>query len=114
MTTNEIVNLIIAIVSIIPTIVSVVMLVINIIKTKNWNLVMDITDAAMRKVEEYSREHPDMSSDDKLNMALEAVKTGLAVAGIKLDTNLLKRIIDYIKQSISWFNEMSGEETKAL
>ena len=110
MTTSEIVNLIIAIVSIIPTIVSVVMLIINIIKTKNWNLVMDIADAAMRKVEEYSREHPGMSPDDKLNMALEAIKTGLEVAGIKLDTTLLQRIIDYIKQSISWFNEMNGDE----
>ena len=71
MTTSEIVNLIIAIISIIPTLVSVVCLIINIVKTKNWNLVMDITDAAMREVEEYSRTHPDMTSDDKLNMALK-------------------------------------------
>lgn len=110
MTPSDITNLIIAVVSIIPTIVSVVMLIINIVKNKNWNLVMDIADAAMRKVEEYSKLHPGMSPDDKLNMALEAIKAGLDVAGIKLDTALLQRIIDYIKQSISWFNEMQGKE----
>ena len=109
MTTSEIVNLIIAIISIIPTLVSVVCLIINIVKTKNWNLVMDIADASMREVEEYSRTHPDMTSDDKLNMALKAIETGLSVAGIKLDTDLLKRIIDYIRQSINWFNEMNDK-----
>jgi len=103
---QEILGLISAIVSIIPTVVSVVVLIINIIKNKNWNMVMDIADAAMRKVEEYSREHPGMSSDEKLDMALEAIKAGLEVAGIKLDKALLERIIAYIKQSISWFNEM--------
>lgn len=103
---QEILGLISAIVSIIPTVVSVVLLVINIIKNKNWNMIMDIADAAMRKVEEYSREHPEMSSDEKLDMALEAVEAGLEVAGIKLDKALLERIIAYIKQSISWFNEM--------
>lgn len=112
MTTSEIVNLIIAVVSVIPTLVSVVCLIVNIIKTKNWNLVMDIADAAMREVEEYSRTHPGMSADDKLNMALKAVETGLSVAGIKCDTALLKRIIDYIKQSITWFNEMNDKDAK--
>lgn len=109
MTTSEIVNLIIAIVSVIPTLVSVILLIINIVKTKNWNLVMDIADAAMKEVEDYSRTHPGMSADDKLNMALKAIEAGLGVAGIKVDTTLLKRIVDYIKQSITWFNEMNDK-----
>ena len=109
MTTSEIVNLIIAIVSVIPTLVSVILLIINIVKTKNWNLVMDIADAAMKEVEDYSRTHPGMSADDKLNMALKAIEAGLDVAGIKVDTALLKRIVDYIKQSITWFNEMNDK-----
>lgn len=67
---------------------------------------MSIADAAMRKVEDYSKEHPGMSSDEKLEMALQAVKAGLGVANIKFDDKLVKRIIDYIKESISWFNEM--------
>jgi len=103
---QEILGLVSAIVTVIPTIVSVVLLIRNIIKNKDWAAIMDISDAAMRKVEEYSKEHPGMTSDEKLEMALEAIKAGLGVAGIKIDKALIKRIIDYIKQSISWFNEM--------
>ena len=106
MTPTEIVSLVTAIVSVIPTIVSVVLLVINIVKTKNWNLVMEIADKAMKEVEDYARTHPDMSSDDKLNMALKAIAAGLDVAGIKMDVELTKRIVDYIKETIAWFNEM--------
>ena len=109
MTPTEIVSLVTAIVSVIPTIVSVVCLIVNIVKNKNWNLVMDIADAAMKQVEDYARLHPGMSADDKLNMALKAIEAGLDVAGIKVDTALLQRIIDYIKQSIAWFNEMNDK-----
>ena len=103
---QEILALISGICTLIPTLVSVFVLVRNIIKNKNWTLVMSIADAAMRKVEDYSKEHPGMSSDEKLEMALQAVKAGLGVANIKFDDKLVKRIIEYIKQSISWFNEM--------
>ena len=111
---QAILGLVTAIVSVIPTVVSVVMLIINIVKTKNWTLVIQITDAAMKVAEDYSRTHPGMSPDDKLNMCLEAVKAGLEAAGVKLDTDLLKRITDYIKETITWFNEMQDKETKEL
>ncbi len=106
MTPSEIVNMIVAIGSLIPTIISVVVLIVNIVKNKNWKLVMSIADEAMRTVEDYSKVHPGMTSEAKLDMALEAVKSGLAVAGIKVDTALLKRVIEYIRESINWFNEM--------
>ena len=106
MTISEITNLIIAIVSIIPTLVSVGVLVYNIIKNKNWKLMMAIADEAMKTVEEYSKLHPGMTSDQKLDMAIESVKSGLAVAGIKVDADAIKRIVEYIKQSIGWFNDM--------
>lgn len=106
MSSSDIINLVIAIVSIIPTLVSVVILVVNIIKNKNWKLMMAIADEAMKTVEEYSKLHPGMSSDDKLNMAIESVKSGLAIAGIKVDAAAIKRVVGYIKQSIDWFNNM--------
>ena len=112
MTPNDIVNLVIAIVSIIPTIVSAVALIINIIKTKNWKLVTTIADSVMESVESYAKTHPGMSSDDKLNMAIEGIKSGLATAGISLDEAALKRVIDYVKESIKWFNGMQGRESK--
>lgn len=67
---------------------------------------MAIADEAMKTVEEYSKLHPGMTSDEKLEMAIEAVKSGLAVAGIKVDADAIKRIVEYIKQSIGWFNDM--------
>lgn len=106
MSSSDIINLIIAIVSVIPTLVSVIVLVINIIKNKNWKLMMAIADEAMKTVEEYAKSHPGMTSDEKLEMAIEAVKSGLAVAGIKIDADTIKRIVEYIKQSIGWFNDM--------
>ena len=69
MSSSDIINLIIAIVSVVPTIVSVVLLVVNIIKNKNWKLMMAIADEAMKTVEEYSKLHPGMTSDEKLEMA---------------------------------------------
>jgi len=108
MTPSEIVNLVIAIVSVIPTLVSVGVLVYNIIKNKNWNLVMKIADSAMKEVEDYAKQHPGMTSDEKLEMALNGVEAGLKVAGINLDKDALKRLVEYIKESINWFNEMNG------
>ncbi len=107
MSSSDIINLVIAIVSVIPTIVSAVILIVNIIKTKNWKLMMAIADEAMKTVEEYSKLHPGMTSDEKLEMAIEAVKSGLAVAGIKVDADAIKRIVEYIKESIGWFNDMN-------
>ncbi len=106
MTASEIVNLIIAIASLIPTLISVGALIVNIIKNKNWKLVMTIADEAMKTVEEYSKLHPDMTSQQKLDMAIESVKSGLSVAGIAVDEKLVKRIIEYITESIGWFNKM--------
>jgi hypothetical protein len=106
MTPSEIVNLVVAIASLVPTLVSIVVLIINIIKNKDWKLVMTIADEAMKTVELYSMDHPGMTSDEKLEMAIESVKSGLGVAGIKVDAALIKRIAEYIKESISWFNGM--------
>ena len=109
MTPSEIVNLVVAIASLVPTLVSVVMLVINIIKNKNWKLIMAIADEAMKTVEIYYQDHPSMTSEEKLDMAIESIKSGLSVAGIKIDADLLKRIVDYVKESIDWFNGMSNK-----
>jgi uncharacterized OsmC-like protein len=111
-------NLIIAICGVIPTIVSLVVLIVNIIKNKNWTLIVTMIKEAMTTVETYAKEHPEMTSDDKLNMALESVKSACSAAGIKLDTELIKKIISYINEMCSWSktvnNNSAIEETKAI
>ena len=94
-------------VTLIPTVITVVMFIINTIKNKNWNQVQSLADAAMRNVEQYCREHPgELTSEQKLEMALESIREGLAAVGIKFDDKLCNRTIAYIKASITWFNEM--------
>ena len=95
-------DLVVSICGIIPTIVAVCLLVKNIIANKNWELVQKIAQEAMTSVEEYSKAHPEMTSKDKLDMALEAIKAGLCAAGIKFDDALIKQIIAYIEQLIKW------------
>lgn len=97
-----ILGLITAICSIIPTILSVFYLIKNIIQNKNWALVQNIAKDAMSTVESYAKDHPDMTGDEKLEMALKAVESGLAVAGIKFDAALVEKIKAYIQEMCKW------------
>ena len=95
--------------ALIPTIISVVCLIKNIIKNKNWELVKNITLSAMSSVEEWAKTHPEMSSEDKLNMALEAIKSGLAAADIEFNEQLVKQIIAYIEEMCKWSKAVNAD-----
>jgi len=95
-------DLVIAIIGVIPTIISLIYLVRNIIKNKNWNMIMKMAMEAMTAVEAYAIANPNMTSEDKLNMALEAIKKACGSAGITVDDILIKQIIDYISEMCSW------------
>ena len=97
-----VVQLIAAVCALVPTLVSVFALIKNIIKNKNWTLVMKIANSAMSTVESYSNEHPGMTSEEKLEMALEAIKASCQAAGIALDEANLQRIVDYITEMCAW------------
>ena len=91
-----------AICALIPTIVALFALIKNIIKNKNWALIMKIANSAMSTVETYSKEHPGMTSVEKLEMALEAIKASCKTAGIALDEANLQRIVEYIAEMCAW------------
>lgn len=95
-------SLITAIAGVIPTIVSVVLLVRNIIKNKDWQQVCEIAKAAMTAAEDYAKEHPEMTGEQKLDFALEIIKKGLYAGGIAFDDALIKRIIEYINELCKW------------
>ena len=97
-----VVELIGAICALVPTIVSVCALIKNIIKNKNWALIMKIANSAMSAVEVYSKEHTGMTSEEKLEMALEAIKASCQTAGIALDEANLQRIVEYIAEMCAW------------
>lgn len=97
-----VVELIGAICALVPTIISVCALIKNIIKNKNWALIMKIANSAMSAVEVYSKEHTGMTSEEKLGMALEAIKASCQTAGIALDEANLQRIVEYIAEMCAW------------
>lgn len=102
-------ELIITVAGVIPTIVSLVCLIKNIIQNKNWTLVMKMAMEAMTTVEAYALEHPEMTSDDKLAMALEAVKTACAAAGVDVNVDLIMRIKSYIEEMLKWSKTVNVE-----
>ena len=97
-----VVELIGAVCALVPTLVSIFALIKNIIKNKNWALIMKIANSAMSTVEAYSKEHPGMTSEEKLEMALEVIKTSCQTAGIALDEANLQRIVEYIAEMCAW------------
>lgn len=110
-----VVELIGAVCALVPTLVSIFALIKNIIKNKNWALIMKIANSAMSTVEAYSKEHPGMTSEEKLEMALEAIKASCQTAGITLDEANLQRIVEYIAEMCSWaktVNATSESKTK--
>lgn len=109
MSVQEICTLIETIVAVVPTLVAVGALVYNIIKNKNWALVQKMIQAAMTTVEDYAKEHTAMTSAEKQEMAIEAVKASCAEAGITVDAALLKRIVAYIEQLCSWSKTVNAK-----
>ena len=97
-----VVQLIAAVCALVPTLVSIFALIKNIIKNKNWALIMKVANSAMSTVETYSKEHPGMTSEEKLEMALEAIKASCKTAGIALDEANLQRIVEYIAEMCAW------------
>ena len=102
----EILGLVVALV---PTLVAFFALIKNIIKNKDWKLIEQIAKAAMTKAEEYAKEHPNMTGDEKLEYALEIVKSGLNEAGIEFNEDLIKQIVAYINELCSWSKTVNSK-----
>lgn len=113
---NSVVQLIVSICTLvgllgglIPTIIVLVKKFKEIIKNKNWNAIEQMIQEAMTAVETYSKEHPGMTSDDKLNMAIEAVKAACVSQGIDLDDKLIKDIISEIQKLCKWTKTVNAK-----
>ena len=50
-----------------------------------------------------------MTSEDKLNMCLEGVKAACARLGVKLDDELINKIIATIKDLCSWSKTVNSK-----
>ena len=109
----EILKLLPEIISAASAIVAFVLLINKSIKDKNWKLITEIAKQVMADVEEFAKTHPDMTSEDKLNMALEGIKTAMEAAGIAFDEKIIKKLIDYISEMCKWSKKVNTVEVKA-
>ena len=73
-----IVGLVGAIAALIPTLIKLFSAIKEITTNKNWSKLKDAAMAAMKEVEEYSRSHKDMSSKEKLDMAIDLIQASAA------------------------------------
>ena len=61
---------------------------------------------AMKEVENYHRAHPNMTSEEKLDMAISIIEEASLDLGVEITDELVDDLTNYIKQTISWANDM--------
>lgn len=88
----------------IPSLISAIVFIAKAIKNKNWDKLKAAANAAMKEVETYYKTHPNMTSDEKLDMALSIRQKSLATRGITFSDADKKKVAEYINQTIEWFN----------
>ena len=103
----EVINIMPELISAISAIVAFIMLIVKAIRDKNWKAITEIAKAVMADVEEFAKTHPDMTGNDKLDMALEGIKTAMSAAGIKFNEKVIKKLIDYITEMCKWSKKVN-------
>ena len=103
----EVINIMPELISAISAIVAFIMLIVKAVRDKNWKAITEIAKAVMADVEEFAKTHPDMTGNDKLDMALEGIKTAMSAAGIKFNEKVIKKLIDYITEMCKWSKKVN-------
>lgn len=100
---------VIAVAALVPTAVNLVKKGAELMKNKNWSKIKDIAMAAMKEAEASGKK-----GSEKQQMVIDAVVAGCKEAGIEVSEDDLKKLADYINETIGWFNNMidSSKEAK--
>lgn len=113
MTAQEIITLITliiglvgAIAALIPTLIKLFNSLKEIAKNKNWTKLISIAMEAMKDVERHYRENPNMTGEQKLDMALEIIKESSASLNVTISDKEVDDLIEYINETIKWANDM--------
>lgn len=101
-----IVGLIGAIAALVPTLIKLFNTMKELIQNKNWQAIKDIAKAAMKEVEEHYRLHPEMTSQQKLDMAVGIIIEGAKAIEVEVNEETIRNIIKYIEDTIKWANDM--------
>lgn len=102
-----IVGFVAAVAALIPTAVKMVKRGAELMKNKDWLKIQEIAMAAMREAEA-----SDKKGSEKQQMVIDAVIAGCKQAEIEINEEDLKNLVEYIDETIKWFNSMN-ESSKA-
>lgn len=91
-----------AIAALIPTFIKLKECLVDIVKNKNWAKIMQVAMSAMKTVEASGK-----TGADKKQMVVNIVTQSCANLEIELDAELIKRLSDYIDDTIDFVNSMN-------
>lgn len=110
------VNLVVFIVGFIAAVAVLIPVAINLgkkgvelVKDKNWEKIKEIAMAAMKEAEASGKK-----GSEKQQMVIDAVVAGCKEAGIEVKEDDLKKLAEYITQTIEWFNNMNDSSKKKV
>jgi hypothetical protein len=101
-----IVGLIGAIAALVPTLIKLFKTIKELVANKNWAALTKIAMSAMRDVEVEYKKNPNMSSQEKLDMAIEIIQSSAAQMGVEVTDELIDNLVKYINDTIKWANDM--------
>lgn len=101
-----IVGLIGAIAALIPTLIKLFKTFKELVANKNWAALTKIAMSAMKDVEVEYKKNPNMSSQEKLDMAIEIIQSSAAQMGVEVTNELIDNLVKYINDTIKWANDM--------
>ena len=101
-----IVGLIGAIAALIPTLIKLFKTFKELVANKNWAALTKIAMSAMKDVEVEYKKNPNMSSQEKLDMAIEIIQSSAAQMGVEVTDELIDNLVQYINDTIKWANDM--------
>lgn len=104
-----IVGLIGAIAALIPSLIKLFKSLKEIVKNKNWAALTKIAMSAMKDVEIEYKKNPNMSSQEKLDMAIEIIQSSAAQMGVEVTDELIDNLVKYINDTIKWANDMKKD-----
>ena len=92
--------------TLIPTLIKLFNTMKELVQNKNWQALKDIAKNAMYEVEAHYRTHPEMTSQQKLDMAIELIIESAAMIDISIDEQTIRELVKYIEDTIKWANDM--------
>jgi hypothetical protein len=95
-----------AVAALVPTLIKLFQTIKELVKNKNWAALTSIAMRAMSEVEVEYRKNPSMTSQEKLDMAMDIIQTAAAQIDVTITDDEINNLVKYINDTIKWANDM--------